>query len=163
MPGFGVVYYNPPVSGIAEESMSKPPMTVTLTWDHALEFTGEAGKHEIGMDGATYTAPSPMQLLAFSVAGCMAIDVVHILTRGRHTLTELSTVFVGERAPEEPHRFTKIDLRFTIGTSATAEQVQRALDLSRDKYCSVWNSLRQDIEFNAGMRPAVGESDRASQ
>jgi len=127
--------------------MSKPPMSVSLSWDHALEFSGEAGKHELGIDGASYTAPSPMQLLAISLAGCMAIDVVHILTRGHHTITALGTTFTGERAPEEPHRFVKIDLRFSISTSASNEQVERALDLSRNKYCSVWNSLREDIEF----------------
>ena len=127
--------------------MSKPPMSVSLSWDHALEFSGEAGKHELGIDGASYTAPSPMQLLAVSLAGCMAIDVVHILTRGHHTITALNTAFAGERAPEEPHRFVKIDLRFSISTSASGEQVERALELSRNKYCSVWNSLRQDIEF----------------
>ncbi len=128
--------------------MSKPPMNVSLTWEHALEFTAEGGKHEVGIDGNSYTAPSPMQFLAMSLAGCMAIDIVHILTRGRHTISSLTSSFTGERAPEEPHRFVKIDLRFLISTSASAEHVQRALDLSRDKYCSVWNSLRQDIEFN---------------
>ena len=56
--------------------MPKPQMSVSLSWDHALEFGGEAGKHEFGIDGASYTAPSPMQLLAVSLAGCMAIDVV---------------------------------------------------------------------------------------
>jgi putative redox protein len=122
-------------------------MSVSLSWDHALEFSGEAGKHELGIDGASYTAPSPMQLLAISLAGCMAIDVVHILTRGHQTITALNTTFTGERAPEEPHRFVKIDLRFSISTSASSEQVERALELSRNKYCSVWNSLRQDIEF----------------
>ncbi len=131
--------------------MSKPPMTVTLEWDqNALEFTGQAGKHEVSIDGATYAAASPMQLLALSLAGCMAIDVLHILTRGRHSVTALSTTFTGERAPEEPHRFVKIDLRFTIATSAGPEQIDRAFDLSRNKYCSVWNSLRQDIEFHVG-------------
>jgi putative redox protein len=133
--------------------MPKPPLTVTLTWDHALEFTGESGKHEIGLDGASYTAPSPMAMLALSLAGCMAIDLVHILTRGRHTITGLTTTFTGERAPEEPHRFVKIDLAFVISTSASAEQIDRALDLSRNKYCSVWNSLRQDIEFNVTYEP----------
>jgi putative redox protein len=127
--------------------MSKPPLNISLTWDHALEFTAQAGRHEVGIDGASYTAPSPMQMLAMSLAGCMAIDIVHILTRGRHTISSLSTTFTGERAPEEPHRFLKIDLRFSIATSASADQVQRALDLSRNKYCSVWNSLRQDIDF----------------
>jgi putative redox protein len=128
--------------------MSKPPLTVTLEWDHALEFTGQSGNHEVGLDGASYAAPSPMAMLALSLAGCMAIDVVHILTRGRHTVAGLTTTFTGERAAEEPHRFVKIDLAFIISTSASAEQVDRALQLSRSKYCSVWNSLRQDIEFN---------------
>ncbi|MGE5358947.1 MAG: OsmC family protein [Bacteroidales bacterium] len=128
--------------------MSKPPLNVTLTWDHALEFTGQSGNHEVGLDGSSYTAPSPMAMLALSLAGCMAIDLVHILTRGRHPVTALTTTFTGERATEEPHRFVKIDLAFTIATSASVEQVDRALALSRNKYCSVWNSLRQDIEFN---------------
>ncbi len=128
--------------------MSKPPLTVTLEWDHALEFTGQSGKHEVGLDGASYTAPSPMAMLALSLAGCMAIDVVHILTRGRHAITAVTSTFTGERAAEEPHRFVKIDLAFVISTSASAEQVERALELSRTKYCSVWNSLREDIEFN---------------
>ncbi len=127
--------------------MSKPPMTISLSWDHALEFTAEAGKHEVGIDGNSYTAPSPMQFLAMALAGCMAIDVVHILTRGRYSISGLQTTFTGERAPEEPHRFTKIDLRFSISTNAPADQIQRALDLSRNKYCSVWHSLRQDIDF----------------
>jgi putative redox protein len=118
-----------------------------LTWDHALEFSAAAGRHEIGTDGASYTAPSPMQMLAVALAGCMAIDLVHILTRGHHTIASLGTTFTGERAPDEPHRFVKIELRFSITTSASADHVERALELSRTKYCSVWNSLRQDIEF----------------
>ncbi len=135
--------------------MSKPPMTVSLTWDHALEFTAEAGKHEVGIDGASYTAMSPMQMLAVSLAGCMAIDVVHILTRGHHAISALSAAFTGERAQEEPHRFVKIDLRFSLSTAASAEQVDRALELSRTKYCSVWHSLSQDIDFTVGyeLRP----------
>lgn len=127
--------------------MSKPPMTVTLTWDHALEFTAEAGKHEVGIDGASYTAPSPMQMLALSLAGCMATDVVHILTKGRHTIGALSATLTGERDLDEPHRFVKIDLRFSLSSDASSDHVARALELSRNKYCSVWNSLRQDLEF----------------
>ncbi len=143
--------------------MSKPPLTVSLTWDHALEFTGQAGKHEVGIDGASYTAPSPMQMLALSLAGCMAIDVVHILTRGRHAVASLSTTFTGERSPDEPHRFVKIDLRFLLSTSANADQVARALELSRTKYCSVWNSLRQDIEFTVSyeITPAATPAESA--
>lgn len=141
--------------------MSKPVMNVTLDWDHALEFTATAGKHQVGMDGASYAAPSPMQMLALSLAGCMAIDVVHILTRGHHTIKSLNTTFTGERAPDEPHWFVKIDLRFVLATSANSDQVARALELSRTKYCSVWNSLRQDIEFtvNYELNPEGTPSD----
>ncbi len=134
-------------------------MTVTLEWDrNALEFTAQAGKHEVGLDGASYTAPSPMQMLALSLAGCMAIDVVHILIRGRHTISSLSATLTGERSPDEPHRFTKIDLHFSLSTSAPEDHVARALELSRTKYCSVWNSLRQDIEFTTSyeMTQATG-------
>jgi len=124
-----------------------PPMTVNLAWDGNLEFTGQAGKHELGLDGATYTAPSPMQLLALSVTGCMAIDLVHILTRGRHRLTALNAAFTGERAAEGPKCFTAITLHFTIATDAAPAVIERAIQLSRDKYCSVWNSLKQDISL----------------
>ena len=121
------------------------PMTVSLAWDGNLEFTGLAGRHEIGVDGATYAAASPMQLLALAIAGCMAVDLVHILTRGHHALSALAAVFTGERAPEEPRRFTAIALHFTLATNAPPAAIERAIQLSREKYCSAWNSLRQDI------------------
>jgi putative redox protein len=138
-----------------------PPMTATLAWDSALEFTGLVGKHEVGLDGASYTAPSPMQMLALSLAGCMAIDLVHILKKGRHNLTSLDAAFTGERAPEEPKRFTKIRLHFTLVTDAPPERIDRALRLSREKYCSVWGTFRQDIElettYSAGPVSAGGK------
>ncbi len=124
-----------------------PPMTVALTWDGELQFTGQAGRHEVTVDGSTYTAPSPMQMLALSLAGCMAIDLVHILQKGRYTLSSLRAQFSGQRAPESPKRFTHVELHFLITTSAPEAPVPRAIDLSREKYCSVWQSLRQDIEF----------------
>jgi putative redox protein len=130
----------------------KPPLTVALAWDGNLEFTGQAGKHEIGLDGASYTAPSPMQLLALSVAGCMAIDLVHIVTRGHHALRALDAAFTGERAADDPKRFTRIGLHFTLATDAPAAAIDRAIQLSREKYCSVWNSIRQDTELTVTYR-----------
>jgi putative redox protein len=126
---------------------AKPPMTVSLVWDGNLRFTGHAGPFEVPIDGATTAAASPMQHLALAVAGCMAVDLVVILTRGRHTLSALGATFTGERTAVEPKRFTKIALHFTLATDAAAAVVDRAIQLSRDKYCSVWNSLRQDTEL----------------
>ena len=55
--------------------------------------------------------------------------------------------FVGVRADDDPHRFLKIELHFTVRGNVPAAAVERAIDLSRETYCSVWHSMRQDIEF----------------
>jgi putative redox protein len=88
-----------------------------------------------------------MQALGFALAACMAMDVVHILKKGRHDLRGLNARLVAERASDEPRRFTSVALHFTITGAVPPEPIQRAIDLSRDKYCSVWSSLRQDIEL----------------
>ena len=138
------------------QTKTTPTMTATLTWDSALEFTGQVGRHEVGLDGASYAAPSPMQVLALSLAGCMAIDLVHILKKGRYTLSSLHAAFTGERAAEEPKRFTKIRLHFTLATDAPPDRIDRALQLSREGCCSVWASFRQDIELETTYDIEVG-------
>jgi putative redox protein len=127
-----------------------PPMAITLEWDHALEFTGQAGRHEVSIDGNTAAAPSPMQYLALAVTSCMAIDIVHILQRGRSQVKSLRASFSGERSAAEPRRFTAVSLHFTVGTDAGSAQVERAIQLSREKYCSVMTSLREDIAVEIG-------------
>ena len=128
----------------------RPPLVATLEWDGEQQFTGQVGKHEVSMDGSADAAPTPVQLLALSLAGCMAIDLVHILTRGRHTVTSLTTTFTGRRAPDDPRRFTHIRLDFGLQGQMLPEHVERALELSREKYCSVWNTFRQDVELEVG-------------
>jgi putative redox protein len=81
----------------------------------------------------------------------MAADVVFILTKGRFDVRSLGVNLVGHRADSEPRRFVKIDLRFTIDTDAPADQIERAIALSREKYCSVWHSMRQDIDLTTSV------------
>ena len=128
----------------------RPPLEATLEWDGEQQFTGVVGRHEVSMDGSAAAAATPVQLLALSLAGCMAIDLVHILTRGRHAVTSLTTKLTGYRAEENPKRFTRIHLDFTLSGQMRPEHVERAIDLSREKYCSVWNTFRQDIELIVG-------------
>ncbi len=123
------------------------PVDATLEWDGEKQFTAVVGKHQVGLDGSAEAAPTPVQMLALSLAGCMAIDLVHILARGRHAVRALRTAFHGERSGDDPKRFTRIHLDFELTGDMEAEHVERALDLSREKYCSVWASLRQDIEL----------------
>ncbi len=128
----------------------RPPLLATLEWDGEQQFTGQVGKHSISIDGLSHAAPTPVQLLALSLAGCMAIDLVHILTRGRHPVHSLRTEMTVHRAAEEPRRFTRVALDFTLTGEMRPEHVERAIDLSREKYCSVWNTLRPDIELVVG-------------
>ena len=100
------------------------------------------------LDSASVAGPSPMQALAYGLAGCMAIDVVHILKKGRQDLRGLHVRLTGVRADTEPRRFVSMDLHYAVTGHVAPDVVQRAVDLSREKYCSVWHSMRQDIELN---------------
>jgi putative redox protein len=86
-----------------------------------------------------------MQLLAIGIAACMAIDTLSILQKGRHSLKGLRASFSGERLSEPPRRFVSVSLHFHIAGDVPEDAVRRAIDLSRDKYCSAWNSMRPDI------------------
>jgi putative redox protein len=103
------------------------------------------------LDGMNEAGPSPVAALASSLAGCLAIDVLHILTRGRYAVRSFSAHLVGRRADSEPRRLVAIDLHLRIDTDAPRGQVDRALALSREKYCSVWHSMRQDIELSTSV------------
>lgn len=125
----------------------KPPLKAELVWSDALRFGATSGPSAVVIDGDGAAGPSPMQLAAFALAGCMAADVVAILQKGRHPLNGMRVSFDGERAQEPPRRFVRIALHFHVSGSVPAEAVERAIALSRAKYCSVWHSLRQDITF----------------
>ena len=97
-----------------------------------------------------------MQALGFALAGCMAMDLVHILKKGRHDLRGLRVDLKGERTQTEPRRFTRIELRYTITGSVPTEPIERAIQLSREKYCSVWHSMRQDIALDVSFSVSDG-------
>ena len=125
----------------------KPPLTLELIWEHELVFSGTAAQATLRMDSDGAEGPSPMQSLAFALSGCMAMDVVHILKKGRQDLHGLRVDFSGTRADDNPRRFTAIALHFTINGNVPGDVIQRAIDLSHEKYCSVWHSMRQDISL----------------
>ena len=125
----------------------KRPTIVELIWEHDLVFAGKSGETRLTLDSSGVAGPSPVQALAFGLAGCMAMDVVHVLRKGRRDLKGLRLDLSGERAQSDPHRFTAFTLTFTVNGNVPKEAVDRAVNLSRDKYCSVWHSLREDIKL----------------
>lgn len=129
---------------------------VSMRWTgEGLAFEGgREGGVQIGVDSSGEIGPAPMELLLLSVAGCMAIDVVMILEKSRVRLDDLQMHAVGRRAETAPKRYLAIDLEYVISgpADADAEKVQRAIDLSKDKYCSVLHTLDPDIDFGVSWR-----------
>ena len=127
--------------------MSKPPVITTLTWQGELRFLAATPAHSILLDGDSQAGPSPVEALAMALAGCMAIDVADIVVKGRHDLKSLETRLVGRRRDDPPRHFVSFTLHFALTGAVPAHAVERAIQLSRDKYCSVWLSLRPDIDL----------------
>lgn len=108
------------------------------------------------LDGKSVKGPGPMDALLLSVAGCMAVDVQVILERSRVPLTGLEVTVEGERAPAHPKRYTRLLLTYALKGPEEEHRgkIQRAVDLSRDKFCSVLHSLRRDIEVEIQLHRA---------
>lgn len=133
-------------------SHENPPVDLDFRWEEGLLFRGDG----IVLDGNSKAGPSPVQALGFALAGCMGSDVVDILAKGHYKIGSLSIHFHGERAPSHPRRFLKVALRFRIAGDIPQDRVARAIDLSREKYCSVWHSLRPDIDFETSFEVVPG-------
>jgi len=127
--------------------VGSPSLTAELVWAGDLKFGATSGVTAIVLDGDSVAGPSPMQALAEALAGCMAIDIVTILQKGRHALRGLHVTFSGERAAEPPKRLLTAHLRFHVTGDVPPAAVERAIELSRRTYCSVWHSLRPDLEI----------------
>jgi putative redox protein len=136
--------------------VSGPRTTIDLEWAGDERFTARSGAHTFTIDGTKTAAPSPVDTLAAALAGCMGIDVAHILTKGRQPLERLTARLEADRAAEEPKRILGVSLPNVVTGAVEAEKVERAIALSREKYCSVWQSLRQDIDFRTSFEVRAG-------
>jgi len=131
-------------------------MTVRLQWKGEQHFEGAVDDTPVVVDGNSVAGASPVQQLATGLAGCMAIDVVHILGKMRTPADAVQVELAIERAESDPRRVVRADMTFIVTGDVPDKNVQRALDMSHDTYCSVWHSLRQDIALTTGfeVRPA---------
>jgi len=125
----------------------KADFSLQLTWQGKERFQGTSGEVSMTLDGLRKAGPSPDQGVAFSLAACMAIDVVEVIEKGRLPLRGMTCGLAVFRENEAPRRITGIELHFDISGEVPEDRVARAIDLSREKYCSVWHSLNPAIEF----------------
>ena len=126
-------------------------MSLSLIWKDDLTFTSGPDGPPIELASSTPGVPSPMHALAYAVMGCMAMDIVHILQKGRHDLRGLTVSFDGDRATEQPKRYTSMRLHFDVTGAVTDEVVARAIQLSHDKYCSVFATLDPALDFRTSV------------
>jgi putative redox protein len=129
-------------------------MKATVKWVEDAEFVGESGSgHKITMDGppdfgGKNKGVRPMEMMLLSLGGCTAFDVVHILKKARQPIVDCEVVLHADRAMQEPKVFTKIHVHFIIhGTGLKDTQVERAINLSADKYCSASIMLKETAEI----------------
>jgi len=131
-------------------------MECTINWLAAsgMGFVAETGSgHTLVMDGAPdgggrNLAPRPMETVLAGTGGCTAYDVVLILKRGRHDVRGCQVKVTSERAPVDPKVFTKIHMHFTVtGKDLPETAVQRAIQMSHEKYCSASIMLAKTAEI----------------
>ena len=118
---------------------------IRLEWIDDLRFEGHAGAQVIAIDGDGQQGTSPVDLLLEAVGACTAADVVDILKKGRQELRSMSVDVVGTRRDEPPKYVKHLRMKFRIRGDVDAAKAQRAVDLSLEKYCSVFHSLRMDL------------------
>lgn len=118
-------------------------MQVTIKWVDGAMFLGESGSgHSVVMDGppdhgGRNLGPRPMEMLLLGVGGCASFDVMAMLQKSRQQVVDCRVEIMAERADAVPAVFTKIHLHFVVtGVDLKEKQVQRAVALSAEKYCS---------------------------
>ena len=118
-------------------------MKARIKWVENVSFIAESGSgHAFVMDGAPEgggrnLGPRPMEVVLMGTGGCTAYDVVHILRKSRAPVTDCVVEIDAERAEEDPKVFTKIHFHFIVtGNGLKPAQVERAVHLTAEKYCS---------------------------
>ncbi len=124
---------------------------ITLKWVDELRFEGLAGTAVVAIDGDGQQGTSPVNLLLEAIASCAAADVVDILQKGRQELEAMTVEVSADRREGHPRSITRLQLNFKIRGPVDEVKARRAVDLSLEKYCSVFHSLRMDISLDTAV------------
>jgi putative redox protein len=123
--------------------------------DSGMSFIAETGSgHAVVMDGAPEAGgrnlgPRPMEMVLAGTGGCSAFDVVMILKKGRLAITACDVSLQAERADSDPKVFTRIHLHYRVkGKNLKPEAVARAIELSKEKYCSASIMIGKTAEIS---------------
>lgn len=125
-------------------------MEAKVSWVDELTFIGHSGSgHAVVFDADrdSNAAPTPMEMLLMSAGACSSVDVVSILQKARQHIAGCEVQLSAERADTVPKVFTRLHLHFVVsGIALSEKQVERAVNLSAEKYCSVSIMLSQSVK-----------------
>lgn len=140
---------------VSAEKKASLPMGIKVKWIDGERFVANDDKgHSVIMDvskehGGEGSGFSPMQLLLAALGGCTGMDVIGILRKQRQKLTNLEIHVSGERVAEHPRVYGKIHVVYRLkGEDLKEKAVQRAIQLSEDKYCSVGAMVRKTAKLS---------------
>ncbi|MCM3766874.1 OsmC family protein [Neobacillus niacini] len=139
-------------------------METTIKWTGKMAFSGATPSgHEIKMDaaeeiGGENSGARPTELLLNAVAGCTGIDIISILQKMRLEPKSFQMQVKGQRADEHPKRFTAIHIHYSLEGDLPEDKVIRAIQLSKDKYCSVSHSLNANITVSYSINGVEGKN-----
>lgn len=139
-------------------------METTIKWTGKMAFSSATPSgHEIKMDaaeeiGGENSGARPTELLLNAVAGCTGIDIISILQKMRLEPTSFEMQVKGERADDHPKRFTAIHIHYALEGELPDDKVVRAIQLSKDKYCSVSHSLNANITVSYSINGVEGKN-----
>ena len=141
-------------------------MKARVKWSEGVSFVVETGSgHALVADGAPDAGgrnlgPRPMELVLAGTAACTAFDVVWILNKARQPVADCVVEVEADRAPDYPKVFTRIHFVYRVaGRGLDARQVERAVALSKEKYCSATIMLARTAEISHEV--AIIDGDRA--
>jgi putative redox protein len=119
---------------------------VSARWTgEELNYIGTDAKgNQIPMGGANV---SPSQMLLLGAAGCMGMDIVNVLQKKQQPVTGIEVEVIGHQPDEYPKPYHTIELAFTVKGNVDAQAVERAIELSRDKYCVVGQTLQRPVDL----------------
>lgn len=129
---------------------------VSARWTgEGLHYVGTDSKgNEIGMGG---NDPSPSEMLLMGAAGCMGMDIVSVLQKKRQAVESIDVQVTGHQPDDYPKPFQIVELAFTVkGNNVDPKAVERAIALSRDKYCIVGQTLQNVVELKTSFTVEEG-------
>ena len=145
----------------------KPTTTIDVTWEGGFRFESrDAHGHSVTVDapqkdGDRFEGFMPGELLLTSLSGCSGIDVINILQKQRQDVTGLEIRVKGSQQPDAPWTWDEIELQYTVrGKGLNKSAVERAIQLSETKYCSVGATLSGRTNITSTFE-VLEDSDRS--